>query len=77
MLTPSSVTSLHADVRWLQAQLHVVRGRDSLIGDSDVRCGHSVAGLDWYAGMSAGNVAEFQAAAQGERPIARSSNGSL
>lgn len=24
-------------------------------------------GLDWYAGMSAGNVEEFQAAAQGER----------
>ena len=31
-----------------------------------------VAGLDWYAGMSAGNVEEFQAAAQGEhayRPL--------
>ncbi|HET6729264.1 MAG TPA: alpha/beta fold hydrolase [Jiangellaceae bacterium] len=28
---------------------------------------YDAAGLDWYAGMSAGNVAEFQAAAQGER----------
>jgi pimeloyl-ACP methyl ester carboxylesterase len=33
---------------------------------------YDAAGLDWYAGMSAGNVAEFRAAAQGEqayRPI--------
>ena len=29
--------------------------------------GWDAPGLDWYAGMSAGNVAEFQAAAQGER----------
>jgi pimeloyl-ACP methyl ester carboxylesterase len=28
---------------------------------------HDAAGLDWYAGMSAGNVEEFQAAAQGEQ----------
>jgi pimeloyl-ACP methyl ester carboxylesterase len=33
---------------------------------------YDAAGLDWYAGMSAGNVEEFQAAAQGEpayRPL--------
>jgi pimeloyl-ACP methyl ester carboxylesterase len=28
---------------------------------------YDAAGLDWYAGMSAGNVEEFQAAAQGEQ----------
>jgi pimeloyl-ACP methyl ester carboxylesterase len=28
---------------------------------------YDAAGLDWYAGMSAGNVEEFQAAARGER----------
>jgi pimeloyl-ACP methyl ester carboxylesterase len=28
---------------------------------------HDAPGLDWYAGMSAGNVEEFRAAAQGER----------